>query len=107
MIFTFADADFIDDYRLLVNLGSSLDYHDLPYIVLINTEKDLGGAPVQTSFHLPPYFRGFDPPLLLEQGMHEPSPAECLAPFHQDHTQRIAMLSMPSEKFVFPVGALL
>ena len=40
--------------------------------------------------------------------MYEPSSAECLAPFHQDHTQRIAVLSMPQRAcyLVFPVEAL-
>ena len=97
--------EFVDDYRLLVNLRSSGD-DDIPYVVLIDTE---GGDPVETSFHLPPYFRGSDPSLLLERGIHEPSSAECLAPFHQDRTQRIAVLSMPypSGHIVFPVEALL
>ena len=101
-------AEFIDDYRLLVSLGSSKDVPQC--VVLMDTEKDIGGAPVQTSFHLPPYFRTFDcPSLLFERGMHEPSSAECLAPFHQDCTQRIAVLSMPypSGHIVFPVEALL
>ena len=78
--------------------------------MLIDTEKDTGGAPVQTSFHFPSRFRRFKRPyLLLEPGVHEPSPAECLAPFHQDRTQRIVVLSTPhpAGPLVFPVEALL
>ena len=74
----------------------------------MDTEKDAGGAPVQTSFQFPAHFRGFQR-LLLERGMHKPSSAECLAPFYQDHTQRVAAVSMahPSGSFFFRVGALL
>ena len=98
--------EFIDDYRLLVNLGSSKD--DLPCIMLVDTEKNVEGAPVQTSFHLPEYYRRFQHPfLLLERGMHKPSPAECLAPFYQDRTQRIVVLSAPYGYLVFPVEPLL
>jgi hypothetical protein len=68
----------------------------------------MGGAPTQTSFQLSPYFFGFGyPPLLLERGVHKPSPAECPAPFHQDPTQRIAALSVFSFGYlVFSVEAL-
>ena len=65
---------------------------------------------MQTSFQFPVHFRGFGRPfLLLEQGMHKPSSSECLAPFYQDHTQRIAALSMthPSDNLFFRVEALL
>jgi len=98
--------EFIDDYRLLVSLGSSFD--DPPCVVLMDTGNGIGGVPVQTSFHSP-YFRdpGY-PTLLLERGVHKPSPAERLAPFHQDPTQRIAALSMPYSLgcLVFSVEAL-
>lgn len=80
----------------------------------MDTEENAGGTPVTTSFHLPSYFRDFVrdydcPSLLLERGVHKPSSAESLAPFHQDQTQRIAMLSIPhpSGHLVFPVEALL
>ena len=76
--------------------------------MLVDTEKNAGGAPVQTSFHLPDYYHRFQHPcLLLEWGMHKPSPAECLAPFYQDRTQRIVVLSAPYGCFVFPVEPLL
>ena len=72
----------------------------------MDTEKDTGGAPVQTSFQLPACFEY--PSLFFERGMHEPSSAESLAPFHQDRTQRIAMAFTSSFGFlVFPVEALL
>ena len=61
----------------------------------MDTEKNVGGVPAQTTFQLSPYFRDFDyPSLFVERGMHEPSPAGRLAPFHQDPTQRIAALYM-------------
>ena len=100
-------AEFIDDYRLFVNLRASGDR--LPCILLIDTEKDVGGAPAQTSFQFTPYFRdtGY-PSLHLERGVHKPSHAERLAPFHHDPTQRIAALFMPYtyDCLVFPVEAL-
>ena len=72
----------------------------------MDTEKDTGGAPVQTSFHLPNYFRGLRYlSLLFERGMHKPPSAERQAPFHQDHTQRIAAFS--DGYLVFPVETLL
>ena len=75
----------------------------------MNTEKDMGGVPAQTSFRLSPYLRDlWDPSLLLERGVHKPPPAEHLAPFYQDPAQRIAALSMPRSLgyLVFPVEAL-
>ena len=79
---------------------------DLPCIVLVDTEKNTGRAPVKTLFHLPNYY--WYPFLFLERGMHKPSPAECLAPFYQDCTQRIAALSKPNRGYlVFPVESLL
>ena len=101
-------AEFVGDYQLLVILESK--DHFLLSVVFMDTEKNTGGAPVKTSFHLPDYFRGFRHPfLLLERGMHKPSSAECLAPFHHDHTQRIAAVSAPKPYgyLVFPVEALL
>jgi len=101
-------VEFIDDYRFLVSLKSLRD--DLPCIVLMDTEKDAGGAPVQTSFQLPTHFCGIQHlPLSLERGMHKPSSAEWLAPFHRDRAQRIAALPMicRSGYLVFPVEALL
>ena len=56
----------------------------------------------------PPCFHGLELSLLLERGTHQQPSAECLAPFHQDRTQQIAMVFMRSFGFlVFPVGALL
>ena len=100
--------EFIDDYRLLVGLGWSED--DLACVTLMDTERDVGGAPVQTSFHLPLSFRRHEClSLLLERGAHEPSSAEHLAPFHQDRTRRIAVLFMlrHPNHIVFSVEALL
>ena len=76
----------------------------------MDTEKDVGGAPVQTSFQFPTNFRDFEhPTLLIERGMYKPPSAECLAPFHQDHTQQIVVwfITHPSGYLVFPVEALL
>jgi len=48
-------------------------------------------APAKTSFQFSPYLRDFGyPSLLFERGVRKPSPAERLAPFYQDPTQRIA-----------------
>lgn len=78
-----------------------------PYLELVDTEKVVGGAPIRKSFHLSlnsgPLAYPF---LLLEQGMYKPSPAETLAPFYQDPTQRIAALCLP-DYFAFRVEALL
>jgi len=64
---------------------------DEPYIALMDTEKA-----VQTLFYLPSHFCCIEhPSILLERGVHKPSPAEYLAPFHQDPTQRIVVLDMP------------
>jgi hypothetical protein len=100
-------AEFIDDYRLLVTLRSSED--DFLRVVLMNTEKDMGGVPAQTSFQLSPYFDAIGyPSLLLERGAHKPSPGERLAPFHQDPTQRIAVLcvSRSPGSLIFSVETL-
>ncbi|KAF9643426.1 hypothetical protein BDM02DRAFT_1471703 [Thelephora ganbajun] len=103
----FDTVEFIDDYRLLVLKSSP---HALPSIVVMDTRKDAGGIPVQMLFHLSPYFHNFRYPcLLFERGAHKPSPAEDLAPFHHDHTQRIVALVMqqPFGYLLFRVGALL
>ena len=81
-------------------------------IVIIDTEKAGGGVPTQTTFQLSPQFGGFqEPRLVLERGGHKPSPAESLAPFHQDPTQRIVALailtSSANRVFVFRAQALL
>jgi hypothetical protein len=93
---------------LLVSLESTLDVP--PSLALIDTRKGVGGAPVQTLFHLSPYFiNSGDVSLILERGMHRPSPAESLAPFWQDPAQRIAVLdSLSSPHYLaFRIGALL
>ena len=78
--------------------------------MLLDTEKDVGGAPVQTSFQLSAHFRGREQPsILLERGMHKPSTAECRTPFYPDRSQRIVALSMlqTCTCLVFSVEALL
>ncbi|KAF9649098.1 hypothetical protein BDM02DRAFT_1994345 [Thelephora ganbajun] len=107
----FGAVEFIDDYRLLVLLKSSP--HAPPSIMVMDTGKDAGGGggvPVQMLFHLSPYFHNFRYPcLLFERGAHKPPPAEDLAPFHHDPTQRIVALVMP-QSFGYPlfrVGAFL
>jgi hypothetical protein len=97
-------AEFIDDYRLLVALRSSKD--DPQSVVLMNTEKDMGGVPAQTSFELSPYLDDYYPSLLLERGAYKPPSSERLAPFHQDPTQRIAALTYFSGHLVFSVETL-
>jgi hypothetical protein len=75
----------------------------------MDTGKDAGGVPAQTSFKLSRYLDEFDyPSLLLERGAHKPSPSERPAPFHQDPTQRIAALSIsgPPGYLIFSVEAL-
>lgn len=67
------------------------------------------GFPAQTTFHLSPDFGDFGfPSLLLERGAHKPSPADFLAPFYPDPSQRIVVLHFPSTShyFVFQVGSL-
>ena len=61
---------------------------------------------MQTSFHLASSFCGFELSLLFERGAHKLSSAECLAPFHQDRTQRIAALRAVSSCIIFPVETL-
>lgn len=76
----------------------------------MDTRKDVGGAPLQTFFRLPQYFTyTVVRDLLFERGMHNPSPAESLAPFHQDPAQRIIVLCTQHTQnhFVLRVGALL
>ena len=100
--------EFIDDYRLLVSLDSTVATP--PSVVVMDTEKNVGGVPMQTFFHLSPWHVNSGMlSLLLEPGMHKPSPGESLAPFHQDPTQRIVVLdSLATVHFlVLRVGALL
>ena len=100
--------EFIDDYRLLVSLVSVVD--PPPSIVVMDTRKDVGGIPMQTFFRLPPNSaRSGNFSFLLERGVHKPSPAERLAPFHQDHSQRIVVLDvqLSAQFLVLRVGALL
>jgi len=98
-------VEFVDDYRLLIRAGPTANVP--PSLVLMDTGKDRGGFPMQTSFHLPYFFGGLS--FVLERGAHKPSPAESLAPFHQDPTQRIVALDIqyPPSHLVFRVGALL
>ena len=104
----YLEAEFIDDYRLLAVLGAT--QNEPASLALIDAVHDVEGTPMQTVFLLPPCigdFQGIH--LLLEQGAYEPSPAESLAPFHQDPSQRIAVLYIELAKYylVLRVGALL
>lgn len=69
----------------------------------------MGGTPTETVFHLSPHSTSGCPSLLLERGVHKPSPAESLAPFHHDPSQRIVVLHRqpPSHHLVLRIGALL
>ena len=101
-------AEFIDDYRLLGTLRAVRS--GPPSLVLIDTENDVEGSPMRTNFLLPPCFsKLWRITLRLEQGVHEPSPAESLAPFHQDPSQRIAVLDLEDDLryLLFRVGSLL
>ena len=65
---------------------------------------------MQTSFRFSPlYIHSTYMSLMLERGVHKPSPAESMAPFHQDPTQRIIALRVhyPPHYLVLRVGALL
>ena len=102
-------AVFIDDYQLLVGLGSTQSRVP-PCLALIDTEKGVGGTPRQTRFHLAPRFARFGClSLVLEEGAHKPSVAESLAPFHQDPSQQIVALELQAAPYplVLRVGALL
>ena len=104
-------AEFVDDYRLLAIFTTSGDGFDgPPCVLLIDTEKAVGGTPAQTSFHLPPCFSPTSPTLLLGRGGHKPSPTDRLTPFYQDPTQRIAVLNIEGfhiAYLAFPVETLL
>ena len=80
-------------------------------LVLIDTGKDVEGTPMQTVFLFPPGIGVFGHTRLhMEQGAHEPSLAESLAPFHPDPTQRIAALYIEHATYrylVLHVGLLL
>jgi hypothetical protein len=74
-------------------------------IVLVDTGKVVGGTPLRTTFHLFPYLdTHVYPRLLLERGAYTPSPAESRAPFHQDPTQRIVLLSLSDRAPYRPLG---
>ena len=80
-----------------------------PFLVLIDTE-DVGGTPTDTTFYLSSKFTNCETLFLLsEQGAHEPSPEESLAPFYPDPAQRVVVLQMQSATcyLVVSVGALL
>lgn len=98
-------VEFIDEYRLLANAEDG--YGSPPSLVVTDTRKDVGGAPMRTLFRLPLSFSGAS--LLLERGVHQPSPAETLTPFHQDPAQRIIALAVPFTSYylIFQVGAFL
>ena len=102
-------AEFIDDYQLLVGLGSTRSGGP-PCLVLIDTEEGVGGTHRQTRFHLAARFANFGRlSFVLEEGAHKPSAAESLAPFHQDPSQRIVALNVGYAPYplVLQVGALL
>jgi hypothetical protein len=101
-------VEFIDEYRLLTT--TELKLSAPPSLVVTDTGKIVRGAPVQTLFHFPlPFICTGRLSLLLERGVHKPSPTESLAPFHQDPAQRIIALAVPYTFYylVFQVGALL
>ena len=104
----YLEAEFIDDYRLLAILGATQD--EPASLALIDAVGDVEGTFMQTVFLLPPCVGDFQTiHLLLEQGAYEPSPAESLAPFHQDPSQRIVVLYIELAKYylILRVGALL
>ena len=96
--------EFIDDYRLLAVLRETQS--EPLSLALINTE---GGAEVthmKTIFFLPPFIDSYQfIDLLLECGAHEPSPAESLAPFHQDPSQRIVVLDLGNAPYYLVLRA--
>lgn len=100
--------EFLDDYRLLISHASTFGAPQS--LVLVDTEKFVGGTPTHIYLHVSPHFV-ISPhnSLLLEQGVHGPSIAESLAPFHPDPSQRIIILRSPpySPCLVLRVQALL
>ena len=77
--------------------------------MLINTE-DIEGSPTQTTLHFSPQFEYPGEVFLrLEEGVHELSPEESLAPFYPDPVQRIVILETQGDigYLVISVGALL
>lgn len=101
-------AEFIDEYRLLASVKATFD--EPPSLVVIDTGKETRGAPVQTTFCLPPSFSDTGHLfLLLERSAHRPPPVEALAPFHQDPAQRIIALAAPYFPYhlIFQVGQFL
>jgi hypothetical protein len=99
-------AEFIDDYRLLISLEPRMNGR--PSLVLMDTGRAMGGTPIQTTFYFPSHIT-VSPSLISERGMHKPSPAESLAPFHQDPAQRIIVLYIRYDQLYLAlrVGALL
>ena len=78
--------------------------------MLIDTGNDFEATPTQTLFCFPPFFSAFE--VLLEKGLHSPARVEPLAPFHQDPTQQIVVLSLRSDSsalhhLAFRAGTLL
>lgn len=86
------------------------DVNERPSLALVDTENHVGKTPIQTYLYLSPHFTYFTPQhVILERGVHKPSPAESLAPFHQDPTQRIIALRIadPPYILVLRMGPLL
>ena len=82
--------EFIDEYRLLISFRSTI-VDPLPSLVLMDTERETGGNPIQTTFRLP----GFRwPTFISDSGVHTPFPAVSPAPFHQDPSQRLIVLDL-------------
>ena len=100
--------EFIDEYRLLA--CTKLKSDAPPSLVVIDTRKNGGGAPIQTFFHFPLSFTIIEYlKLIFERGVHEPSSADALAPFYQDPAHRLIALAEPHtfRYLIFQVGALL
>ena len=103
----YSSVEFIDDYRLLVGqVGPTRG--EAPCLVLIDTEKDVGGVPIQTVFRLSQNFREC-PLLQAERGAHKQSHTENMVPFHRDPNQRVVVLSIPygNYQIVFQSAPLL
>jgi hypothetical protein len=104
----FHPVELIDDYRLLFSSKQRVGVP--PSLVLMDTEEDIGGTPIQTTFLFPPHFvHSVTPSLISERGMHNLSLAKSPVPFHQDPAQRIIALRFESSPrcLVLRVGALL
>ena len=99
--------EFIDDRRLLATLNPALG--NPPSFVLMDTGKDINGAPPQALLRFSRYFSGDYLFPLMERGAHEPSTAESVAPFHQDPSQRIVVFDFSYTPcyFILKVESLL